>query len=210
MEIKQYKYIADTPDVELAATVKQFCDLCDIETPKQAKEFINLLRLGFGRYPFEMLEKAFTAWMLNKSQVRSVKSCNIKWISDLLNEYIENNRHNLHRKPKTYVNAIEAPNSEPVDVQSMVRKMFDEIKTNHRAVVFPSIFAQAWDQMPPQKVKRAHYDRYLELVKNREMYNLISNKALRGKHKVKRDYLPEVVIQKAALMMAYLEGGNND
>jgi hypothetical protein len=59
MEIQKTKYISDTPDVELAATIKKFCDLVEMQPPSQAKEFINLLRLGFGRYPFEMLENAF-------------------------------------------------------------------------------------------------------------------------------------------------------
>jgi hypothetical protein len=64
MEIQKTKYISDTPDVELAATIKKFCDLVEMQPPSQAKEFINLLRLGFRRYPFEMLENAFTMWML--------------------------------------------------------------------------------------------------------------------------------------------------
>jgi hypothetical protein len=59
MELQKVKYISDTPDVELAATIKKFCDLVEMQPPSQAKEFINLLRLGFGRYPFEMLRKCF-------------------------------------------------------------------------------------------------------------------------------------------------------
>ena len=108
MELQKVKYISDTPDVELAATIKKFCDLVEMQPPSQAKEFINLLRLGLGRYPFEMLENAFTMWMLKRSEVRATKICNIKWISDLLNEYIENNRHILQRKPKVQHIAIEA------------------------------------------------------------------------------------------------------
>jgi hypothetical protein len=131
MELQKVKYISDTPDVELAATIKKFCDLVEMQPPSQAKEFINLLRLGFGRYPFEMFENAFTMWMLKRSEVRATKICNIKWISDVLNEYIENNRHILQRKPKAQHIAIEAPKVEAPDLQKIVKNMFVEVTANH-------------------------------------------------------------------------------
>lgn len=210
MELQKTKYISETPEIELAATIKKFCDLVEMQPPSQAKEFVNLLRLGFGRYPFEMLENAFTMWMLKRSEVRATKVCNIKWISDVLNEYIENNRHILQRKPKPQHIAIEAPKVEVPDLQKVVKNMFAEVTANHKAVVFPSVFAKAWDELPPTKVKKSHYEKYLEFIANREAYNLISSKTLIGDHKVKREHLPEVVVQKAALMMAYLEGAQND
>jgi hypothetical protein len=88
--------------------------------------------------------------------------------------------------------------------------MFVEVTANHKAVVFPSVFAKAWDELPPTKVKKSHYEKYLEFIANSEAYNLISSKTLIGDHKVKREHLPQVVVQKAALMMAYLEGATND
>jgi hypothetical protein len=57
MELQKTKYISDTPDVELAATIKKFCDLVEMQPPSQAKEFINLLRLGFRALPFRDVRK---------------------------------------------------------------------------------------------------------------------------------------------------------
>jgi hypothetical protein len=85
--------------------------------------------------------------------------------------------------------------------------MFAEVTANHKAVVFPKrICERRGMNCHRQKFKKSHYEKYLEFIANREAYNLISSKTLIGDHKVKREHLPEVVVQKAALMMAYLEG----
>jgi hypothetical protein len=59
MELQKVKYISDTPDVELAATIKKFCDLVEMQPPSQAKEFINLLRLGFRALSVRDARKCF-------------------------------------------------------------------------------------------------------------------------------------------------------
>jgi hypothetical protein len=50
MELQKTKYISDTPDVELAATIKKFCDLVEMQPPNQAKEFINQYKVDFRRF----------------------------------------------------------------------------------------------------------------------------------------------------------------
>jgi hypothetical protein len=52
MELQKTKYISDTPDVELAATIKKFCDLVEMQPPSQAKEFINSIAIGVWALPF--------------------------------------------------------------------------------------------------------------------------------------------------------------
>jgi hypothetical protein len=198
-------YILDSPDIDLAMVVKRFCDLSEIEPPRQGVEFIALLKLGFGRYPFETLENAFTHWMVNKTDIRPVKICNIKWISDVLNDYIERNAHTIKKKPKYPQMALESPKEEPVDYMSVARRMFAIIESDHKATIFPSVFASAWDSLPPTMVEETEYLRYLELIENREAYQVIRSTMLIGKHKVKRDKLNQDIIEKAASMMAYLK-----
>jgi hypothetical protein len=65
------------------------------------------------------------------------KDLQYKWISDVLNEYIENNRHILQRKPKAQHIVLEAPKVEAPDLQKIVKNMFVEVTANHKAVVFP-------------------------------------------------------------------------
>lgn len=201
----EIKYILEAPDLDIAMVVKRFCDLSEIEPPRQGVEFVALLKLGFGRYPFDTLEKAFTNWMLSRTDIRPVKVCNIKWVSDVLNDYIERNAHTIQKKPKYPQNALESPKEEPVDYLSVAQRMFVTIEADHKATIFPSVFASAWDSMPPTIVEETEYLRYLDLIENREAYQIIRSRSLIGKHKVKRDKLNQELIEKAASMMAYLK-----
>jgi hypothetical protein len=83
--------------------------------------------------------------------------------------------------------------------------MFAIIESDHKATIFPSVFASAWDSLPPTMVEETEYLRYLELIENREAYQVIRSTMLIGKHKVKRDKLNQDIIEKAASMMAYLK-----
>lgn len=201
----EIKYILEAPDIDIAMVVKKFCDLSEIEPPRQGVEFVALLKLGFGRYPFDTLEKAFTNWMVSRTDIRPVKVCNIKWVSDVLNDYIERNNHTIQKKPKYPQMALESPKEEPVDYLSVAQRMFAAIEADHKATIFPSVFASAWDSMPPTMVEETEYLRYLDLIENREAYQIIRSRTLIGKHKVKRDKLNQELIEKAASMMAYLK-----
>jgi hypothetical protein len=152
---------------------------------KPSQRIYKFIAIGVWALPFRDARKCFHDVDAKAFGVRATKICNIKWISDVLNEYIENNRHILQRKPKAQHIAIEAPKVEAADLQKIVKNMFAEVTANHKAVVFPSVFAKAWDELPPTKVKKSHYEKYLEFIANREAYNLISSKTLIGNHKVK-------------------------
>jgi hypothetical protein len=177
---------------------------------KPSERIYKPIAIGFRALPVRDVGKCFHDVDVETFGSKGDKDLQYKVDFDVLNEYIENNRHILQRKPKAQHIAIEAPKVEAPDLQKIVKNMFAEVTANHKAVVFPSVFAKAWDELPPTKVKKSHYEKYLEFIANREAYNLISSKTLIGDHKVKREHLPEVVVQKAALMMAYLEGATND
>ena len=202
MGIQKTKYISDTPDVELAAMIKKFCDLVEMQPPSQAKEFINLLRLGFGRYPFEMLENAFTMWMLKRSEVRATKICNIKWISDVLNEYIANNRHKIQLKPKRYLE-IAAPEAPKVSRIKMAKDMFENIKIG-KGILYPLTLAMAYDEINIEVESFEDELTYIMNIEDKQTKKLIQ---LMGKKKVQRHDVSRDVYVKAAKMLNLLKNG---
>lgn len=196
-------YISDMSIEAMSRQVVQFCALSGIEPPIASVEFYNLIKEAFGRHEAETMTNALKSWMVGKIEIRPVKQMNIRFISEILRAYIENHRHELRLKPKQYLQ-LQAPEQPKLSSLAMAKDMYAMIKSNAKTMVYPSIFAIAYDEVGIDVNNYEDELTYIMNVEDVQMKNLVQ---LVGKKKVKRESLPRDVYVKAAKMLKLLKDG---
>ena len=195
-------YITDNTIEAMSREIARFCALSGIEPPIASVDFFNLIKEAFGRYPSETMTNAFKDWMVGKIDIRPVKQINIRFISEILRTYIENNRHQIQLKPKRYLE-IAAPEAPKVSRMKMAKDMFENIKIG-KGIVYPSILAMAYDEINIEVESFEDELTYIMNIEDKQIKKMIQ---LMGKKKVQRHDVSRDVYVKAAKMLNLLKNG---
>lgn len=196
-------YISDMSIEAMSRQVVQFCALSGIEPPIASVEFYNLIKEAFGRHEAETMTNALKSWMVGKIEIRPVKQMNIRFISEILRAYIENHRHELRLKPKQYLQ-LQAPEQPKLSSLAMAKDMYAMMKSDAKTMVYPSIFAFAFDEVGIEVENYEDELTYIINIQDAQIKNLV--KSL-GKRKVNKENLPREVYVKAAKMLNLLKNG---
>lgn len=196
-------YITDMSIEAMSRQVVQFCALSGIEPPIASVEFYNLIKEAFGRHESETMTNALKSWMVGKIEIRPVKQMNIRFISEILRAYIENHRHELKLKPKQYLQ-IAAPEQPKLSSLAMAKDMYAMMKSDAKTMVYPSIFAFAFDEVGIEVENYEDELTYIINVQDAQIKNLVRTF---GKRKVRDKELPREIYIKAAKMLKLLKDG---
>lgn len=199
------KYIEEVPKETIAEHLRKLCSLGGIKPPSAGLEFIEFIQKGFARHSIDVIENAFANYLLGKYDIRQPQQLNVKFVSDILNRYISDNRHRLHIKPRVY-QQLEAPKEEKPtrSAEEMAKENWQKVKDNN-AVIFPSIYAKAWNELSDKpEVNQHQIDHYVELINDNQMRHFYKWKRERG-HKVKNHQYPDHILTAAACYIYYLE-----
>ena len=198
-------YIQDTPKEIIIGHLRKLCSLGGIKPPTNGAEFVAFIQLGFGKWPIETMDHAFTNYLLGQYNEKAPQTLNVRFVSNILNAYISENRHRIQKKPREYMQ-IDAPKDE-----SPKMSKYDLAKSNWQnfkeknAVGFPSILANAWDELEHKpQLDQTRTKELVEFIKGNNNRFYYKMKRERG-HKQKRNELDEQIIYNAAQMAQILD-----
>ena len=198
-------YIQDTPKEIIIGHLRKLCSLGGIKPPTNGAEFVAFIQLGFGKWPIETMDHAFTNYLLGQYNEKAPQTLNVRFVSNILNAYISENRHRIQKKPREYMQ-IDAPKDESPKMSKydLAKSNWQNVKEKN-AVVFPSILANAWDELEHKpQLDQTRTKELVEFIKGNNNRFYYKMKRERG-HKQKRNELDEQIIYNAAQMAQILE-----
>ena len=198
-------YIQDTPKEIIIGHLRKLCSLGGIKPPTNGAEFVAFIQLGFGKWPIETMDHAFTNYLLGQYDEKAPQTLNVRFVSNVLNAYISENRHRIQKKPREYMQ-IDAPKDESPKMSKydLAKSNWQNVKEKN-AVVFPSILANAWDELEHKpQLDQTRTKELVEFIKGNNNRFYYKMKRERG-HKQKRNELDEQIIYNAAQMAQILE-----
>lgn len=198
-------YIEQAQPEEIITHLRRLCNLGGIRPPQNGKEFVAFIQLGFGKWPVEIMDHAFTSYLMGQYEDKAPQVLNVRFVSNILNAYIKDNRHRIQKKPREYMQ-IEAPKDESPKMSKydLAKSNWQNVKEKN-AVVFPSILANAWDELNPKpQVDQNRTAELVEFINDNQARFYYKMKRERG-HKQKRNELNEQIIYNAAQMAQILE-----
>ena len=198
-------YIEQAPKEQIIRPLRRLCSLGGIKPPTNGTEFVAFIQLGFGKWPIETMEEAFNNYLLGQYNERPPQTLNVRFVSNILNAYIKDNRHRIQKKPREYMQ-IEAPKdqSPKMSKYELAKSNWQNVKEKN-AVVFPSILANAWEELNPKpQVDQTRTKELVEFINDNQARFYYKMKRERG-HKQKRNELDDQIIYNAAQMAQILE-----
>ena len=198
-------YIQDTPKEIIIGHLRKLCSLGGIKPPTNGAEFVAFIQLGFGKWPIETINHAFTNYLLGQYNEKAPQTLNVRFVSNVLNAYISENRHRIQKKPREYMQ-IDAPKDESPKMSKydLAKSNWQNVKEKN-AVVFPSILANAWDELEHKpQLDQTRTKELVEFIKGNNNRFYYKMKRERG-HKQKRNELDEQIIYNAAQMAQILD-----
>ena len=198
-------YIQDTPKEIIIGHLRKLCSLGGIKPPTNGAEFVAFIQLGFGKWPVEIMDHAFTSYLMGQYEDKAPQVLNVRFVSNILNAYIKDNRHRIQKKPREYMQ-IEAPKNESPKMSKydLAKSNWHNVKEKN-AVVFPSILANAWHELEPKpQVDQNRTEELVEFINDNQARFYYKMKRERG-HKQKRNELDDQIIYNAAQMAQILE-----
>lgn len=198
-------YIQDTPKEIIIGHLRKLCSLGGIKPPTNGAEFVAFIQLGFGKWPIDIMDHAFTNYLLGQYDEKAPQTLNVRFVSNVLNAYISENRHRIQKKPREYMQ-IDAPKDESPKMSKydLAKSNWQNVKEKN-AVVFPSILANAWDELEHKpQLDQTRTKELVEFIKGNNNRFYYKMKRERG-HKQKRNELDEQIIYNAAQMAQILE-----
>ena len=198
-------YIQDTPKEIIIGHLRKLCSLGGIKPPTNGAEFVAFIQLGFGKWPIETMDHAFTNYLLGQYNEKAPQTLNVRFVSNILNAYISENRHRIQKKPREYMQ-IDAPKDESPKMSKydLAKSNWQNVKEKN-AVVFPSILANAWDELEHKpQLDQTRTKELVEFIKGNNNRFYYKMKRERG-HKQKRNELDEQIIYNAAQMAQILD-----
>ena len=197
-------YIQDTPKEIIIGHLRKLCSLGGIKPPTNGAEFVAFIQLGFGKWPIETMDHAFTNYLLGQYNEKAPQTLNVRFVSNLLNAYINDNRHRIQKKPREYMQ-IEAPKDESPKMSKMDLAKDHWAKVKEGNIIFPSILANAWLELDNKpQVDQNRTAELVEFINDNQSRFYYKMKRERG-HKQKRSQLDEEIINNAARMAYYLD-----
>ena len=144
------KYIEDLNESEIKDQINFICRNADITPPSNGREFIAILQLAFGKWQDDIFQKSFMAYVTGKLDVPRSKTMTTLFLSTVVNEYIQLNRHVLRQKPIVY-HALPAPEIDLKEQQlkayEIARDTYFEIKKGRNLDLFITSLAIQCDQL---------------------------------------------------------------
>jgi len=120
-------YVIDCDNQALGNEIQRLCVLADIKIPETPKLVVEFVRENFGKLPLPIIRKAFDNWIAGRTDIRKPMNMNAHFISSILRNYVDGNRHNISLKPRKM---LESPKNEPSEEQKResLRRLYELTK----------------------------------------------------------------------------------
>jgi hypothetical protein len=184
--------------------ISKICRLGGIDPPPNGREFIAFIQISYGKYPYDILDKAVISWVNGHIDVKAPKVMNVKFMSDVVRLYIESNRHNIQKKEREYL-MIKAEENRKADMIQVAKTNYTKVKNGEKVNIYPLTMALAFDELGIEPTGNV-LDK-IEFIKTHEaaMRNEMLNKL--GKNKIKSDYgINDEIYHKAAKFALWCDG----
>jgi hypothetical protein len=112
-------YIGDCNNQVIGMEIQRCCVLSDIQIPETPALVVNFIRDNFSKLPFGVLPKCIDYFVAGKSSVKRPLKMNAHFLSLILREYIELNRHVIKMKPQVY---LSAPAKQETETDRLVQR----------------------------------------------------------------------------------------
>ena len=185
--------------------ISKMCRLAGIDPPPNGKEFVAFIQISYGRYPYDILDKAVTSWIMGHIDVKAPKVMNVKFMSDVVRLYIESNRHNIQKKEREYIQIAPPVPEKKSNIIDIAKENYLKVKQGNKLHMFPFTMAMAYDDLNEEVT--GNIDEKVEFIKTHEEMMRKYSEAQWGKNKIKlNNKINDDTYKKAAKFAIWCDG----